>query len=71
VPADVGQQFDVRSVVHQHAATVEQFECVVVARFGCHQSMADITMALLEEMFQFQRVNCRIEVPGNGKLRRS
>ena len=69
--ADIAEQLDPARVAHQRLRVVETLERMKVADRGDQQFMADVARAPREQQALLERVNLRIEVPLNRKLRGS
>ena len=68
--ANVGHQLDAPLVVDQHLSTPNVIEHVKVARFGHHQTVADVIRASAEQAFEFALVDARVDVPVDLQLGR-
>ena len=67
--ADVADEFDAVLIVHQRVGIAVPLERVIVAAVRRHQRVAAVTRATFEQQLLLERINLRIEVPVNGKLR--
>ena len=69
VAADVRDEIDAVCVANQGLRVVAPLECVIVARIRHHQLMTDVTGSAREQQALLGVENCRIAIPGSGKLR--